>query len=123
MTTYKIRIPRRVSNIIGGSIVLLAIGGIGSYLRHNDYVHYEKPYENAEHVKTDFSSGIGWRNYMNEPLTHTSDGWYQYMRKAEEVNGKKLTEFKKGEKVILFDVPDPKTGKPDGRVLPENYPR
>jgi|GEM_PF-3480638 len=118
MATYKVKLPKKAFNIIAGSAVLLTIGGVGSYLRHNDYINYEKPYENAEIIEKDFHSGIGWRNYMNEPLTHTTDGWHQYMIKSKEINGKKLTEFKMGEKIKLFDIEDPKTGKPDGKALP-----
>jgi hypothetical protein len=123
MTIYKVKVPKKTFDFLAFSLLALgAAGGLG-YFDHSNHLNALKAYSCSDKKTAEFRPGIAWDNYANEPLRADQDGWALHQEMLEKLNGKNLGQFKNGDKIELFDIKDPKTGKPDGKVLPGDYPK
>jgi len=111
-----------------GTVIRLALAALGlSAFAALEYdvcmrkMNHEIKYGEAAVVDTQYRPNIAWDNFAHEG-GGTEDDWFLFNKKLQEINGGDLTSFRPNDTIRLLDMPDPKTGKPDGRVLPGNYP-
>ncbi len=116
-----IKVPKKAAEY-------LALAGLGAafaagavYIDYSRHLDNELRYAKANVMRVPNTSGAGWRNFDFEG-GGSADDWALHQYKLKELNGgKDITKLKPGEPILLFDLPDPKTGKPDGKVLPDSY--
>ena len=115
---YKIRFPKRTADLLALLGFGAALGGGIAYVDYNNYLNKELRYASANVQTVPNVSSVGWLNFTNEG-GGTADDWAFHIKKLEELNGgRDITKLGPNEPIKLFDLPDYKTGKPDGTVLP-----
>ncbi len=123
MKIFKTKFPK-IPTEMGTYLALAALGasaaGLLSYTDYNRKLDNQLKYQRAAVVETPYSPNIGWDNFVHEG-GGTTDDWFLFNKKLQEINGGDLTSFRLGDKILLLDLANPKTGEPDGKVLPENY--
>jgi hypothetical protein len=116
-----IKVPKKAAEY-------LALAGLGAacvagslYIDYNRHLDNELRYARASVIKVPNVDSAGWHNFVNEG-GGTADDWALHQYKLKELNGgKDITKLRPSEPILLFDLPDPETGKPDGKVLPGSY--
>jgi hypothetical protein len=124
MPQYNNKPIRKFLNyLLVGGLLIGAGAGIGSYLGKRQQQIDESRFSGANVVTVPYRSGVPYWNFTNEGGDTALD-WTSYMYKLKELNGgRDITQFAPNEPFNVFDFKDPKTGKPDGKVLPDSYVR
>jgi hypothetical protein len=116
-----IKVPKKAAEY-------LALAGLGAacvagavYIDYTRHLDNELRYAKANVMRVPNISGAGWHNFESEG-GGTADDWAMHQQKLRELNGgKDITKLRLGDSILLFDLPNPETGKPDGKVLPDSY--
>lgn len=107
--------------LLVGGLIIGAGAGVGSYLGKRQRQIDESVFSGADVVTVPYSSGVPYWNFTNEGGGTALD-WNRYMDNLKKLNGgMDITQFAPNEPFKVFDLKDPKTGKPDGKVLPDSY--
>ncbi|NYZ76768.1 hypothetical protein H0O02_00440 [Candidatus Micrarchaeota archaeon] len=123
------KIFKTIYKLPTGTVARLALAALGlSAFASLEYdvcmrkMEHEIKYGRAAVVNTQYRPNIVWDNFVHEG-GGTAGDWSLFLEQLEKINGGDMTSFRSNDTIRLLDMPDPKTGKPDGKVLPENYPR